>query len=395
MDVLAKLLALSPAEKEARGLVYTPREIFQQPETWRRSYETVVQLARSLEEFLGRAGLTDKSKNVDVRLVGAGTSDYIGKSVAALLQKQWRCDVQASPSTDLLTNIDDYVVPGRSYLWISFSRSGDSSEGVAVLETALDRYPQIHHLVITCNKRGKMACSFRNRPNLFSIVLDDAVNDRGLAMTSSFSNMVIVAQALAYLSDLDSYSSVVDELTAATSKALPLAAEVCESLVRDGFSRVCFLGSGPLKGAATEAALKVLELTDGKIFGFSESFLGLRHGPLSAIDRETLVVNFISDNERRRAFELDLVREICEKGLTAKCLVVVPNELDVASETTLASPPISWGFGQQVRDFHRPAVDVLVGQLLGLFASLREGLKPDNPSPQGAINRVVSHVTIY
>jgi tagatose-6-phosphate ketose/aldose isomerase len=38
---------------------------------------------------------------------------------------------------------------------------------------------------------------------------------------------------------------------------------------------------------------------------------------------------------------------------------------------------------------------VLVGQFLGLFASLREGLKPDEPSPQGAITRVVSHVTIH
>ena len=128
MDVLAKLLALSPAEKEARGLVYTPREIFQQPETWRRSYQKVVDLAPLLEEFLRRAGLADKSKTLDVRLVGAGTSDYIGKSVAALLQQRWRCDVQSIPSTDLLTNIDEYVVPGRSYLWISFSRSGDSSE---------------------------------------------------------------------------------------------------------------------------------------------------------------------------------------------------------------------------------------------------------------------------
>jgi len=33
--------------------------------------------------------------------------------------------------------------------------------------------------------------------------------------------------------------------------------------------------------------------------------------------------------------------------------------------------------------------------LLGLFASIREGLRPDEPSPQGAINRVVSHVTIH
>jgi len=395
MDVLAKLLALSPAEKEARGLVYTPREIFQQPETWRRSYQKVVELAPLLEQFLKRAGLADKSKTLDVRLVGAGTSDYIGKSVAALLQKRWRCDVQSVPSTDLLTNIDEYVVPGRSYLWISFSRSGDSSEGVAVLENALDRYPEIHHLVITCNKQGKMACSFWDKPNLFSIVLDDAVNDRGLAMTSSFSNMVVVAQSLAYLSDLDQYASVVDELTVCTSKALSHVAEVCESLVRDGFSRVCFLGSGPLKGVATEAALKVLELTDGKIFGFSESFLGLRHGPLSAIDQDTLLVNFISSDERRRAFELDLVQEICEKALTAKCLVVLPRDLNETIGGKSLKASILWGFSKKISDLHRPAVDVLVGQLLGLFASLREGLKPDTPSPQGAINRVVSHVKIH
>jgi len=395
MDVLAKLLALSPAEKEARGLVYTPREIFQQPETWRHSYQRVVALAPHLEKFLHRAGLGDKSKNLDVRLVGAGTSDYIGKSVAALLQMRWRCDVQSVPSTDLLTNIDEYIVPGRSYLWISFSRSGDSSEGVAVLESALERYSEIHHLIITCNKHGKMASSFHDRPNLLSIVLDDAVNDRGLAMTSSFSNMVIVAQSLAYLSDLDQYASVVDELTTCASKALPHVAEVCELLVRDGFSRVCFLGSGPLKGAATEAALKVLELTDGKIFGFSESFLGLRHGPLSAIDHDTLLVNFISGNERRRAFELDLVQEICEKALTAKCLVVLPNALNETIRCKPVNAPILWGFSEKIRDLHRPPVDVLIGQLLGLFASLREGLKPDTPSPQGAINRVVSHVTIH
>ena len=103
----------------------------------------------------------------------------------------------------------------------------------------------------------------------------------------------------------------------------------------------------------------------------------------------------MSGNERRRAFELDLVQEICTKGLTAKCLAVVPNELGDAIGLNLIKPPILWGFSGQIRDLHRPPVDVLVGQLLGLFASLRFGLKPDNPSPHGAINRVVSHVTIH
>jgi hypothetical protein len=45
----------------------------------------------------------------------------------------------------------------------------------------------------------RMARSFDDRDNVFSIVLEDDVNDRGLAMTSSFSNMVIVAQTVAHL----------------------------------------------------------------------------------------------------------------------------------------------------------------------------------------------------
>jgi tagatose-6-phosphate ketose/aldose isomerase len=40
-------------------------------------------------------------------------------------------------------------------------------------------------------------------------------------------------------------------------------------------------------------------------------------------------------------------------------------------------------------------VDVIVGQLLGLFFSIRNGLTPDSPSPSGVISRVVSHVKIY
>ena len=46
-------------------------------------------------------------------------------------------------------------------------------------------------------------------------------------------------------------------------------------------------------------------------------------------------------------------------------------------------------------DEYRPSVDVMLGQLLGLFASLRSGLKPDQPSPNGAISRVVAPIKLY
>lgn len=394
MDALSKLLNLSRTERESLGLVHTLPEILQQPQTWRRTYQRVLTLAKPLDQFLSAAGFASVSRTPPgVLLIGAGTSDYIGRSVYALLQKEWCCDVQAVPSTDLLTNMDEHVIPGRSYLWISFSRSGESSEGVAVLEDALTKYPQIQHLIVTCNEKGKMARAFTDNENVFSIVLDDDVNDRGLAMTSSFSNMVIVAQALAHFRSLLSYGLVVDSLASAAEMILPEAADVCQSLVNDGFSKVCFLGTGPLKGAAIESSLKVLELAAGRVTSFAESYLGLRHGPLSAVDNDTLIVGFLSSDERRRQFELDLIREISDKKLTAKSLIVQPTAREDAKID--AENTVSMKVQTRLADFYLPPLMVIVGQLLGLFTSLREGMRPDEPSPRGAISRVVSHVTLH
>src|SRR5215213_8817458 len=137
MTALSNLAGLSTVERESLGLVHTLREILQQPQSWRRTYQKVARSSGLIEEFLTRAAWgADGSVPRDVLLVGAGTSDYIGKSVCALLQKEWNCSVQAVPSTDLLTNMEDHVRVDGDYLWMSFSRSGDSSEGVAVLEQA-------------------------------------------------------------------------------------------------------------------------------------------------------------------------------------------------------------------------------------------------------------------
>jgi tagatose-6-phosphate ketose/aldose isomerase len=393
MDALSTLQKLSTEAKETLGLTHTLNEIVQQPETWLRTYDKILALSETLEGFLSNAGVKSSHTTLAVLLVGAGTSDYIGKSVCSLLQTQWHCDVHAVPSTDLLTNITEYVIPGREYLWISFSRSGDSSEGVAVLDMALRDYPTIKHLIVTCNEQGKMARAYADRDNVFSIVLGDEVNDRGLAMSSSFSNMVIVAQSLAHFRELVSYGCIVECLAASGAATLSTAANVCERLVQEGFLKACFLGTGPLKGAAIESGLKVLELTGGRIATLAESFLGLRHGPMSAIDNDTLVVAFFSADARRRQYEMDLIQEIYDKGLTSKFLAIEPNP----EENRLISPQNSLFLGLQnrVSDFYLTPLAVIAGQLLGLFASLKEGLRPDEPSPQGAIGRVVGHVKIY
>jgi len=236
---LLSLLQLSSEEKSARGLEYTPREIDQQPETWKTTYARCISIAPRIEEFLRRTGLGSGTPPV-VYLSGAGTSDYIGRGLVHLLRRQWKCDVWALASTTLLTDFESYHQPGKPYLWISFSRSGQSPEGVALLQQALEGHANIHHIVITCNEQGTMARICRDNPErACAVVLDDATNDRGLAMTSSFTNMMIAGQCLGHLKCLPQYGSILEEMIEAAKHFLPVAAETAEAIADRESTRAC------------------------------------------------------------------------------------------------------------------------------------------------------------
>lgn len=391
---LRMLLDLPEQEKSERGLQHTPREIWQQPTTWSTTYRRCVQVRAELGEALRNAGIGRGTASPTVYLVGAGTSDYTGRALAPLLRHRWGCDAWAVPSTTLLSDFEDYHRPGRDYLWISFSRSGDSPEGVALLERALERHREIRHLVITCNPNGKMAqLGARHADRLLPILLDDAVNDRGLAMTSSFSNMLLAGQCVAHLEELDQFGEVVAQMTHTGEQFLPAAAEVAAALTTLGCTRACFVGSGVLRAVADESSLKVVELSAGKVVTMAETPLGLRHGPMSSVDGQTLFVAFLSSDPRRRGYELDLLREIDHKHLGRVRTVVTVQGIDDVSPLT--DYCLSLDCPANFPDHSRPVLDVMLGQLIGLFASLSHGLKPDQPSPSGTITRVVSPIKLY
>jgi tagatose-6-phosphate ketose/aldose isomerase len=389
---LQELVSLSEAEKARLGVSATAREIAQQPRTWRGTRKIFEQHAQQLRAFLETAGVTGPlEQRPTVVLTGAGTSDYIGQTLTLLLRTEWGCETQAIASTDLLTNMADYLVPGRRYLMISFSRSGDSPEGVTVLAQALERYPEIAHLVVSCNKHAKMAELVRGRAQAYAVVLDDAVNDRGLAMTSSFSNMVLFGQCLAHAWSATAYDAVFEAVVHAGEAFLRVADAAARELAEEKYKRVCVLGSSALTAVAKESALKILEMTAGGVKTMSESVLGLRHGPMAALDKETLLICLASSDTRRQRYEADLLEEVGNKQIVAQRVVVGPHgsaRLLDCSERYLA---VEGGVG----DLYRPPVDVMLGQLLGLYSSLAHGLKPDAPSPRGVISRVVGEFRIY
>ena len=390
---LHELVQLPRQQQIDRGLLHTPREILQQPDTWQNTFELFRSERERLCNFLQRAGVRAlQAQRPTVFLIGAGTSDYIGHALTSLLRQQWGCEVVAYASTDLLPNLDSYVIPHAHYLWISFSRSGDSPEGVAVLEQALERFPTIAHLVVTCNPEAHMIELLRGQSQATAIVLDDAVNDRSLAMTSSFTNMVIMGQCLAHAWSLDSYEPLLQQMRAAADTLLVTAFTLAEELATQRLPRLCLVGTGPLAAVARESALKVLEMSAGQVKTMAETTLGLRHGPMAALDPETLFVCFASGDSRRLGYSADLLREIGSKGIIAQRIAVGPRSVEEQltpwCETYL---PVE----AEVSDEYRPVLDVLFGQLLGLCVSIEHGMQPDAPSPGGVISRVVQEFAIY
>jgi tagatose-6-phosphate ketose/aldose isomerase len=212
-------------------------------------------------------------------------------------------------------------------------------------------------------------------------------------MTSSFTNMVLAGRLLALTRDVAGYGARVSALARQAADLLIAHADALARVARSAFTTAVYLGSGNRYGAAREAALKMLEMTGGQVKTFPETYLGLRHGPMCAVDGTALVVCFLSTDPVTRAYEVDLVRELNQKKLGARKVLVGPGvPADLVSEgDVVIDPPGLAG----IADEDAPVLDVVAAQLLAFFRCLHIGLRPDAPSDEGVISRVVGDFAIH
>lgn len=433
------LVALDESERRRLGAVHTLGEIRQQPELWLDTARRVVKRGAELKYFLApvMAGMPSSRSpcpaassdavhgrgrsagagtglgfgpgpSVDIAadpgpavrsaivMAGAGSSDYVGRSLEQFLRRRLGTFVDSRPTTDIVTNPLGVLVPDVPHVIILFSRSGQSPESIAAFDIVAKIVRDARFIVITCNPEGDLARLARRHPDrLLGIELDPRTCDRGLAMTSSATSMMIAGQFLGFLDSPEEFVSRVSHMALAAERLLGDLSSRFRAIAAEPFERAVVLGTGPLHGAAIEAALKMQELTDGRVMTKAETYLGLRHGPEAAIDDHTLVVFFLSSDGSRQRYELDLVRELASKGLGLKRIAIAARApLGIAGfvDECIEFDPDGRA---QVADDLRPPVDVVSGQMLALFKALDLGISPDQPSTRGAINRVVQGVTIY
>jgi tagatose-6-phosphate ketose/aldose isomerase len=382
---IGELLRVPRDEQLARGYGHTLREIGQQPVTWPETVATMIGRAAELERSLSGVG--------SLVLTGSGSSYYAAQCAAPCLQRRLRRPVAALPTGRILTHPEMCLPPSGPYLVVSLARSGNSPESRGAVDWLLEHQPQARHLAITCNRKGALATAYGDRENVQSIVLDEKTDDKSLVMTSSFTNLVLGARMLGAFGDPAACTARTRNLARAAAAVLRDRADALATASGEGRS-VVYLGSGCRLGSAREAGLKMLEMTAGEVGTQAESYLGLRHGPMSALRRDTVVVAFLSSDPVVRAYEVDLLRELERKDLGTTRVVVgaeVPPPLG-ARETDVV---VDCGPTADFADDDLTLIDTLVGQLLGFFRCRAAGYRPDSPSAGGVITRVVSEFEIH
>jgi len=382
---VAELLGKSPEEQRHLGYFHTLREICQQPSTWERTCALMCEKAGDLG-----AALTGISTLI---LTGSGSSEYAGDCVRGILQSELGVATQAIGGGALLTHGSGVLPPGKRALMVSLARSGDSPESVGAVALMLRTQPDIRHLVLTCNQEGSLARTYEHDPRVGVIVLEERTNDRGLVMTSSFTNLVLAARFLGLREQPARYQAMCEQLVEIASVFIRDYLGKLAAVARAPFNRAVFLGDGSRFGAAREAALKMLEMTGGRVTTMCETYLGLRHGPMTYVHEDTLVVCFLSSNSTLRAYQADLLRELDQKGLGLLKVVVgeaIPGDLVRERDLVLECKGL-----EQLGDDNFAVIDVLAGQLLAFFRCLEEGLRPDSPSEDGVISRVVQTFALH
>src|SRR5699024_10682069 len=384
---------LTTEDIKTNHAIHTASEIYQQPEVWKELSEMMERDGATFQQFI--EGIFNKHEQTRVIFTGAGTSAFAGDTLTPALNRQEKRHVQyeAIATTDIVSNPTEYFGQKIPTILVSFARSGNSPESVASVELGQNIVEDFYQVIITCNKDGQLAKNVQNDANSIVLLMPEKSNDQSLAMTSSFSTMSLAAYGLFAYSLFTEKN--VQQLISYGEELREHVGDVVDDILTFDFERAIYLGSGSLAQLAHEGALKMLELSSGKVVAYHESSLGFRHGPKSILNNQSLAIVFVSEDEYTRKYDIDILKELAKIDNGMK-VVALTGRQDPLFETLADwTIPVVTADDKIANDFYISLLYIVFAQVLAMKKSIQLGNTPDNPSPDGTINRVVEGVTIY
>jgi glucosamine--fructose-6-phosphate aminotransferase (isomerizing) len=334
----------------------TLREILTQPVAWQAALETVQTQQSALVKLWHERALPE------VVVTGCGSTYYLSQAVAPLIQQQLGLRARAVPASELLLFPQTVTTPDSQPLLLALSRSGRTTETVRVTRAYRASRQGGRVLYIGCYPGTELAIE-----SDLALLIEEG-QEESVVQTRSFSSMLVAAQAaVAALSSAEQWQTM-QSLPELGRQLIARYHDLARQLgSHERFERFYFLGSGLQYGLASEANLKMKEMS----LSVSEAFhfMEFRHGPMSMVNEHTLVVGLLSDTAR--SYELDVLREMRAQG--AQTLVLCDQELPAGTADYQVN------FQSQLPATVRAVLYLPILQLLGYYRALKNGQNPDQP----------------
>lgn len=388
---MSTIFGITEEKMKETSATFTLSEIYQQPATWEKTCRQIKAHKDELQKFIDQV---IKCEDFDVILTGAGTSEFVGNALFAHLSQLLDHKVKSYGTTDIVATPEAYLSRTKPTLLISFGRSGNSPESVGAVDAAESVCDNVYHLFVTCNKDGALSKRAAETQNCYAINLTDETHDQSFAMTSSYSNMYLATYLCFHLNELPEVFTKVQAIAEAGQSFLDKGYGVAQDIVDSyDFKRIVYLGSNTLKGTSQESALKMLELTAGRVVTMYDTPMGFRHGPKSIVDDTTLTVVYLSDDAYTRQYEIDLLKEMSGQRKGNKIVAVMSKEDETVK--ALVDHTVVFGLKEDYENILLGLDYIMFAQTLAVLKSLSLQITPDNPCPTGEVNRVVKGVTLY
>jgi glucosamine--fructose-6-phosphate aminotransferase (isomerizing) len=338
----------------------TLKEITTQTAAWAEAIDKVIERAPAIE------GL-DVARYRQVLCVGCGSTYYLALSAASLLQSRTGAIVRAFPASELLLNPRSAYVEGKTLL-IAMSRSGTTSETLRVV--ADFKAKRLGEVIVLTNYGDSPIAEHGD-----IVLAMTKGQELSVAQTRSFASMYVAATAIADLLGPDAMRGAFkDALIDCGDRLMHDHHDRARRLAADGKIRqVFFLGSGPRHGLANEVSLKLKEMSQTVSEPFH--FFEFRHGPISMVDKQTLVVGMVSEGGYDH--EMSVMKDV--RSLGGKTLTIGERGTDVELKSGIA-------------EYTRNVLYLPFLQLFAYHRAVSSGKNPDKPRNLSAVVTLDLHV---
>lgn len=339
-------------EKKNSALTYG--EVYQQPESFAAINETLGDIFAVLDQVFAE-------EYDELIFTGCGTSLYLAQAAAHAFSTYNAIPAKGMCCSELYYYPETYV-KDRKVLVLPITRKSYTTE----VRMAIDKvreYPNVKTLAITCDKDSEIY-------NDYVILSPDTAED-SVIMTRSFTSMVYLATIMAmYIGgkkeEIDQMANYAESAKDALVKMDALAKKVMEEHAH--LNLYITLGQGIYYGVANECMNKMKEMGISN----SEAYYSLeyRHGPMSLVDENTLIVFLTHENSVKE--DIKLLEELKSYGAVT---VAISNTASTDMKEADYTLDLPYGYNEM----QNAALIGFIGQFLGYYIAEKKGIDADSP----------------